>query len=1227
MTGRHNPFASSPAGAPQLRRGPNAPATPNMYDGNVSNIYGSSTRGLIRRSDENWAQSQELRIKVLGLLPRHWHEDVYNALYRHGNIFRIEIQHPDAFITFLPPPSGIDGSSNIRIGTARCRVQILPLRVYTMPSPVIPEKKYFQFNSLLANSIDFGMTVAEKTMMVMQTAEEHNGVEFKLNLKRKEIAITFPIRIDGKNRIYRFRLPISLLGNIYMILAENTNQCALIIPFNNPPQFFEKTDIKKALQTPDRVWNEWSTFTRVTEIVDKATEARMASQPVMNRREIAIIDIGQWTTYRLCFDAAKVTGAQFRELTEALADHGILINRLSTYKLMSRRLSLLEELLPDERFSNQSQSAPSSAQDFEKIFLTQISLDEPVRYQLDVCLSNGYLKAQNITREFLEQLASMGILAISILEIIAEKQMVYYDPMAIFKIRVKSDCPREIPPYCVLSRTVTVTPTMLHVNTPVPETSNRILRKYSANSDRFLRVKFSDEKTEGRLNYTSDGRFDEPFNRILRAMANGIVVAGRLYVFLAYGNSQFRENGAYFYAPTNFLSAAEIRSQMGTFDHIKTVAKWGARLGQCFSSTRALSYNANIVKIPDITRNNYTFTDGVGKISRFLAQMAAKDLGLQNPFDDPPSLYQFRLAGCKGVLALDPKLMGCEVHIRESQYKFEEKSHGLEIIRASAFATACFNRQLIIVLSTLGVPDKVFKMKQQEMVNYLERAMTEESVALERLQRNIDFNQTTLAMAAMILNGFMDRKDPFMMSLLQLWRAFNIKHLKEKARIVIEQGAFVLGCVDEYQVLLGHFNDPQSSPDATREEKLETLPEIFLQISDSEKKGSYKVITGVCIIARNPSLHPGDLRVVSAVDKPELRHLKNVLVLPSTGDRDLANMCSGGDLDGDDYLVLWDQDFLPEIINEIPMDFTSEKPEELDRPVTVEDVAHFFVAYMKNDSLARIALSHLAQADSSVQGVKNEKCLELARLHSLAVDYPKSGIPAVMDRSLQPRKWPHFMENKHRASEQIYHSKSILGVLFDQVKIVDFEPQYDSPFDDRVLNAYELDDTMLLHAADIKEEYDNAVKRLMAKHAIRTEFEVWSIFVLSHNQSLRDYSFADEFGKTVGAIKHQFRELCLRAAGASTCFDMKRLGPFVAAMYIVTAREMQKALRECQAAKTVGGEQVPVRKKDPENMPLMSFPWLFHSELGAIAAGAFSDGQPAPQQTAAKKPYTVGVLN
>ena len=97
----------------------------------------------------------------------------------------------------------------------------------------------------------------------------------------------------------------------------------------------------------------------------------------------------------------------------------------------------------------------------------------------------------------------------------------------------------------------------------------------------------------------------------------------------------------------------------------------------------------------------------------------------------------------------------------------------------------------------------------------------------------------------------------------------------------------------------------------------------------------------------------------------------------------------------------------------------------------------------------------------------------------------------------------------------------MLGGPDDQVELVDFRPMY-GPFDDRILHAFQLGDAILEKARDIKDLYDSSLKRLMAKHAIKTEFEAWSVFVLSHNLESRDYTFAEEFGKTISVCVPQF---------------------------------------------------------------------------------------------------------
>ena len=128
------------------------------------------------------------------------------------------------------------------------------------------------------------------------------------------------------------------------------------------------------------------------------------------------------------------------------------------------------------------------------------------------------------------------------------------------------------------------------------------------------------------------------------------------------------------------------------------------------------------------------------------------------------------------------------------------------------------------------------------------------------------------------------------------------------------------------------------------------------------------------LLARNPSLHPGDIRVVRGVDVPSLHHLRDAVVLPQTGDRDIPSMCSGGDLDGDDFLVMWDTTLLPKEWNCEPMNYSAPPPLTVEKKVNLDDIKSFFVKYMKNDALPTIAHAHVAQADFLDKGVKDDRC-------------------------------------------------------------------------------------------------------------------------------------------------------------------------------------------------------------------------------------------------------------
>ncbi|GKF30703.1 probable RNA-dependent RNA polymerase 1, partial [Tanacetum coccineum] len=108
--------------------------------------------------------------------------------------------------------------------------------------------------------------------------------------------------------------------------------------------------------------------------------------------------------------------------------------------------------------------------------------------------------------------------------------------------------------------------------------------------------------------------------------------------------------------------------------------------------------------------------------------------------------------------------------------------------------------------------------------------------------------------------------------------------------------------------------------------------EVFVQFSGVGKRplsddysgfgsNNFKIVLGKVVVAKNPCLHPGDVRVLKAVNVPALHHMVDCVVFPQKGQRPHPNECSGSYLDGDIYFVCWDPNLIPPRQVE-PMDYT-----------------------------------------------------------------------------------------------------------------------------------------------------------------------------------------------------------------------------------------------------------------------------------------------------------------
>jgi RNA-dependent RNA polymerase len=191
----------------------------------------------------------------------------------------------------------------VSVGRAHAKVELLNPLVRTVPSPVDPSKHYYEFNVLSANSVDFGTKDAATSMIAMYNVQARGEVRLTLDLDRKGLDIQFPLTMDGMIRNCRFRLPIALLSHIYKVAHHLSDQTALIIPFDSPPQFFiqryEGEEMKNdrvhtSFSTKDKLWVDWNTWYRETDMIDTGLKRSLQEMPLMNHKGSAIIDIGKF---------------------------------------------------------------------------------------------------------------------------------------------------------------------------------------------------------------------------------------------------------------------------------------------------------------------------------------------------------------------------------------------------------------------------------------------------------------------------------------------------------------------------------------------------------------------------------------------------------------------------------------------------------------------------------------------------------------------------------------------------------------------------------------------------------------------------------------------------------------------------------------------------------------------------------------------------------------------
>lgn len=117
-------------------------------------------------------------------------------------------------------------------------------------------------------------------------------------------------------------------------------------------------------------------------------------------------------------------------------------------------------------------------------------------------------------------------------------------------------------------------------------------------------------------------------------------------------------------------------------------------------------------------------------------------------------------------------------------------------------------------------------------------------------------------------------------------------------------------------------------------------------------------------MTKNPCIVSGDIRIFEAINVPGLSHLSDVIVFPRYGIRPHTDEMAGSDLDGDEYTVIWDPQLYFER-NEDAFDFTSDpvNPEYVNEENLSDKMCEFFVTYMEQDSIGKIANAFINNSD------------------------------------------------------------------------------------------------------------------------------------------------------------------------------------------------------------------------------------------------------------------------
>ena len=466
-------------------------------------------------------------------------------------------------------------------------------------------------------------------------------------------------------------------------------------------------------------------------------------------------------------------------------------------------------------------------------------------------------------------------------------------------------------------------------------------------------------------------------------LLEGVVVDDEEFQFLGCSSSGLKARKCYM-MKGSVEDVERVLAECGNFKAITSVSKRLKRIGLLFSEalpTKVEMMEKEVHMEDDIETKAGNFTDGCGSISRSLAQSII--WGVRDGDQDSylPSVYQIRYDGCKGVVSIDPSLKGPKLMVRKSMKKFKSGLRPFTSLWLCAhsrpYRYGKLNRQFIMLLSGLGVEDDVFLEKQRILFTMIKSMTVDPEIATQMLFWDDQPEAARSVAKCPTPEAFLDNAH-----LQKIVAELQNRYISkvEKLSLFVRDSRTVFGVCDQLNAL--------------------EYGQCFIRPTI---RGTPSSIVGKVIVAKSPSYLLGDIRVLEAVDIPQLHHLVDCIVFPTRGKQPHPNEIAGSDLDGDEYFVCWDAALLPPTLRE-PYDYPP--TEGRDTSVANRKSMIAYVSKQNKQSAIMGRIDSCYQYFANLYGVECSECDQLGRLFSRSVDSTKTGDAVRIPKRLQPPSDP-----------------------------------------------------------------------------------------------------------------------------------------------------------------------------------------------------------------------------